>query len=360
MDEVSLKKAIKNSGIKFVPFDESLQPVLDKLQQTHCTLQRSCDLGSLNAGDLESDGVVSQEVRQFISKRRGKKTFLPYLHLPRCSFLSFIIKRENTLDLHYHGASKSDSSVVSLVQAMEESRRITEKNVLKWIQQLLTTILTFHKNYVAIGDFDLNDMYLRQSDKDLVQSLEKWDVGIGGEKPPAPSKKGEAMEWEDFGRQLYLDLANRIMDNKRKLKSFFELKPYGNNFNVSFKSDLSPERVSHLSEHYEELLRCIGSDLRCLGILIMQLLGRRIFHASELKFWLSFQFPMSKEIWAEEMGIEVGAGVGGVGGGSVAGSVAGGSVAGGSVASGSIAGSVGVAGGGSVAGNSVASSKGGG
>lgn len=234
MDEAILKKALRNSGIKLVPYADTLQPALDKLHQTSCTSQRSCLLESISVQDLEADGVVSQEVRQFLIKRRGKKAFLPYLHLPRCSFLSYIIKREDAVELCYHGACRGDSGVISMIQAMEESRRITEKNVLKWIQQLLCTILTFHKNYISIGDFDLSDVYLRQSDRDLVRSLEKWDVSIGGEKPPPPPAKGSG-DWEDFGRQLYLDLANRVTENKRNMKSFLELKQYGNNLNLAFK-----------------------------------------------------------------------------------------------------------------------------
>ncbi|RYH04959.1 hypothetical protein EON65_46030 [archaeon] len=235
MDESTLKKTLKNTGIKLVPLVDTLQPTLDKLQQTSCTWQRSCFLDNINTNDLEADGIVSQEIRLFISKRRGKKTFLPYLHFPRCSFLSFIIKCDNSIKLCYHGACRDDNSVVNMAQAMEESRRITEKNVVKWIQQLLSTILTFHKNYISIGDFDLNDVYLRQSDKDIVQSLEKWDVSVGGEKAPPPPPKEGGDDWEDFGRQLYLDLTNRITENKRKIKSFLELKQYGNNFNLSFK-----------------------------------------------------------------------------------------------------------------------------
>lgn len=101
-----------------------------------------------------------------IVKRRVKDVVITSLtpsSIPSPSSSSSLSKLVNTTDQQSH----------TLDDAIENDRRLTSRNVLKWIQQLSTTLFGIHRNYVTLRDFTLQDISLC-SESSFVFTIVKW------------------------------------------------------------------------------------------------------------------------------------------------------------------------------------------
>jgi hypothetical protein len=57
----------------------------------------------------------------------------------------------------------------TLHEAIFNDRRLTSRNILRWILQVLTTVQTFHKSFASTGDFGILDIKLGP-ESDLISS----------------------------------------------------------------------------------------------------------------------------------------------------------------------------------------------
>lgn len=48
----------------------------------------------------------------------------------------------------------------TLHEAIFHDRRLTTRNVVRWIDQLLNTLLVFHRSYTTVGEFGIDDVKL--------------------------------------------------------------------------------------------------------------------------------------------------------------------------------------------------------
>ena len=48
----------------------------------------------------------------------------------------------------------------TLYEAIYNDRRLTTRNIVRWIDQVLNTLLLFHKGYTCVGDFGIRDIRL--------------------------------------------------------------------------------------------------------------------------------------------------------------------------------------------------------
>ena len=48
----------------------------------------------------------------------------------------------------------------TLHEAIYNDRRLTTRNIVRWIDQVLNTLLVFHKSYTTVGEFGINDVKL--------------------------------------------------------------------------------------------------------------------------------------------------------------------------------------------------------
>lgn len=48
----------------------------------------------------------------------------------------------------------------TLHEAIFNDRRLTTRNIVRWIDQILNTLLVFHKSYTTVGDFGIHDIKL--------------------------------------------------------------------------------------------------------------------------------------------------------------------------------------------------------
>lgn len=55
----------------------------------------------------------------------------------------------------------------SLAEAIRDNRRITDKSLMKWVVQVLETVLYAHKNYITLGHWSAEDVQLLSDDSIL-------------------------------------------------------------------------------------------------------------------------------------------------------------------------------------------------
>lgn len=66
--------------------------------------------------------------------------------------------------------------VTGLCEAILNDRRITIRNIIKWIHRLLNTLLGFHSVYTSLGDFDIHSIKIGTTES--LQSLNDYCSNI--------------------------------------------------------------------------------------------------------------------------------------------------------------------------------------
>lgn len=346
--ETFIRKLSKTYGVKVCIAEKSLGLIEDGLDRDGiCRTPSIEDVDQLQAY-LEAFAAISGEVRSYVQRRKGKKVFTAYAALPRCSFVPYIVipegSKASTMKLVYLGTKTADDDEQTISLAIEQARRVTVRNVVKWTQQLLTTLQAIHKTYTAIGPFAIDEVILRSSDGNVVDGFLGLEDALSGKRRPpddsnsvhsahtaatsssakskrpddsnsvhsahtaassssAKSKRrtddnssvhsahtassaGTAVDptWEDFGRQAWLDLVSNTT-----ICSYPDLKNYGNQMTCTIKFDMVAESmVPEIAYSYNAFIDRIHADLRCLGVIILQLILRRVFSSAEQRFWMHF------------------------------------------------------------------------
>lgn len=119
---------------------------------------------------------------------------------------------------------EGDSTVVesdTLYDAIYHDRRLTTRNVVRWIDQLLNTVLLFHKAYLTVGEFGISDIRLgpeasiasTRAFADNLLNLLKGGQHVNSSldfsaAPQSPKRKTENIP--DKGRGAALDFHRRI------------------------------------------------------------------------------------------------------------------------------------------------------
>jgi hypothetical protein len=96
------------------------------------------------------------------------RTDLTFLYLRHPS-----IQNEQTSRKKHKTTSAPSIASKTLKETIEEGRRITLSNILRWSQQLLRTILFLHKNYIILEKLDLSNILL-ESDTEILYEMNCW------------------------------------------------------------------------------------------------------------------------------------------------------------------------------------------
>lgn len=95
----------------------------------------------------------------------------PAMESPNVKTAEKIIPPSSSSSLTAVDSHKS-SKECTLFETLSSERRVTSRNVIKWIQQLLTSMLVVHCNYMSVGDITLSDVIL-ESDAYVVSALQE-------------------------------------------------------------------------------------------------------------------------------------------------------------------------------------------
>jgi hypothetical protein len=101
---------------------------------------------------------------------------------------------------------------------------VTARNVLKWSQQLLSTLLVVHANYMCVGDFTLEDVCL-DSDRYVISALEQHkqllfsnrDTPVDGPDYRAENDLHANIE-SDSDRNAWIDIHDKVLAFKSSQK----------------------------------------------------------------------------------------------------------------------------------------------
>jgi hypothetical protein len=120
---------------------------------------------------------------------RIKYAFENFITIPHCypilpavalnpsrTDLTLLYLRHPSLQNEQPSRKKHKSSSVpskTLKETIEEGRRITLSNILRWSQQLFRTVLFLHKNYIILEKLDISNILL-ESDTEILYEMNCW------------------------------------------------------------------------------------------------------------------------------------------------------------------------------------------
>jgi hypothetical protein len=138
--------------------------------------------------------LVSGDCKAFISKAKLDDPSISVIGLMRCPVLGRWTRRVKDISLAVLSPSASSPSNSSnyhlLDDAIENDRRLTSRNIMKWIQQLSTTLFGIHRNYVTLSDLNLQDIALC-GEINFIHAVMKW---IKPKQQPAEVKADDSRQ----------------------------------------------------------------------------------------------------------------------------------------------------------------------
>lgn len=217
----------KSSGVQLNNRD-----VEQKAVHMRCLCLDIPEQESLSSGskcNLEVLAIISSEFRGFLKKIKDKGVWQSYVGLPRLPvFVSFANQQfaEKDAKIKFHRISMgfftkkvNITENESIHATITEHRRITLRNVMRWSQQILTSMNCLHKNYITLTPVSLHEVYL-QSDWPIVRGI--WEITRS---KTAPRKKNEDPHRNiprgNGGRQAWLDITHGgIAQPKNSVEDF--------------------------------------------------------------------------------------------------------------------------------------------
>lgn len=143
-------------------------------------------------------------------KKWSLKSFLP---LPRGVIMPAIgLSPEKThlhlLFLNYPATTPAMRTFKTMKESIEEGRRVTNANILRWAQQLFRFLLYIHKNYVTLnGNLNIEQVTL-QTDTEPFQQMKEWlqIENLLKKKYKCKEEDLKSIPKEEFiGRQVWID-----------------------------------------------------------------------------------------------------------------------------------------------------------
>ena len=106
----------------------------------------------------------------------------------------------------------------TLYDIIHNDRRLTTRNIVRWIDQVLNTVLLYHKGYTTVGEFGIDDVKLgpesliastKSFAENLLTALKSGqDAGSTLSYIESPSKKSKPTQ--DGDRSAALDFRRRL------------------------------------------------------------------------------------------------------------------------------------------------------
>lgn len=180
------------------------------------------------------------------------------------------------------------------------SRRITSRNRIRWIQQLISTVTHSHLQFLSWqGNLSLDHVFL-QSDAAMFSGYRDFLRICNDNKSeyallkPKDIKLESRLEKMEFGHEHERHTWYALETNANTpgaLKDFGELRGFPSGLPegfiwIQFKVD--DEEYKKIEEKFLIFAKSMMNDWKTIGIIYLQLLSGHLFNESELNYWKDF------------------------------------------------------------------------
>ncbi len=164
---MDLEKLLK----EFMPIPEGGQ-----LATSFSTTYTSIPITHFEEGkSIHAHLLVSGDTKAFLSKAKLDDPGLALIGLIRAPSLGIIKQDTQTVCLTVLSPNPTDVQSTNhlLDDVIQNDRRLTTRNLVKWIQQLFTTLFGIHRNYVVFSELTIQDVLLCAESQFISQFI-KW------------------------------------------------------------------------------------------------------------------------------------------------------------------------------------------